>query len=129
MSWETARDTIETWLNGATIPFYNTINEEQEPVDDIWMTVMYGMGNGNITNYCRNRTESTNFNLVFYGNPGRGWRPLIQACETVRDYLMAQVDAAGKVEITDYGMPIEFTYGDGVPWFGIELVFDIEIKP
>jgi len=123
MAWSSVRTLIEGWLNASTVKFYNTVNEEAEPAEDLWMTVLYGFSNSSILSFCRSRLEENNFTVVLYGNPGLGWKPVITAAEQVKDHIMAQSDPAGKVQVLDYTAPVEFTAGDGSPWYGVEMVF------
>lgn len=123
MAWLSIRDQVETWLTAAGTPFYPTINEEQEPDDDVWMTVIYGFSFIGDKTFCDGRVENGTFTVVHYGNPGLGWRPVLQQAEAVNTYLRGVVDPIGKLVITNFGFPIEFTTGDGVPWYGVEIIY------
>lgn len=123
MAWLAVRDQVETWLSGASIPFYNTVSEDQAPADDIWMTVMFGSGDGRNITYCRDRIDESVFTVVVYGNPGLGWRPVITAAEDVKNYLLGLSDPLGKIVIDNHSFPLEFEASGDVPWFGVEVLY------
>lgn len=128
MSWAAQRTLVESWLTSSAYPFYNTVNEEQKPIDDVWLTLMWGMGNGYDLTYCRDkRAEEGAFSVLIYGAPGTGWNDVITAAEAVRDHLLAQADATNEFSIRNFGLPVEFTEGDAVPWYGVELLFDFDL--
>lgn len=127
MAWASVRTLVESWLNASPTKFYNTVNEEAHPVEPIWCTVLYGFGTSDVISYCRSRLENNSFTVVHYGDPGLGWDEVTIAAEQVKDHIMAQVDPSGKVQVLDYTAPMEFTGADGVPWYGIEIVYTYQL--
>ena len=129
MAWSSVRTLLETWLKASPYPFYNTVNEEQRPIEPIWLTIIYGFDHGNIANYCRDRIENSSFTLVHYGDPGIVWNALMAAVEAMRDYMLAQADPNGKFDILNHSSPIEFTGGDGAPFYGVEVIYTYSLMP
>jgi hypothetical protein len=121
------RDKVRGWVNTfSTIPFYDTINFEHTPNDDLWVTVQFGFANSERVTYCKDRIIGGTFNLLVYGSPGKGDRAVISTIETLSEYLFQQTDTGGKLILQDYEPPMDFTQGDGVNWYGAEVVFSYD---
>lgn len=125
MSSAYVRTTVKNWLSGQSIPFYNTVNEEVNPADDIWMTVDWGFAPRQVETYCRESVEAGNFNLVLLGRPGVGDDILIAAAETQAAVLLSRIDTSGKLVLLDYDAPVDFRQQDK---FGVEVSFEYEYR-
>lgn len=124
------RNKVRGWVNTySAIPYHDTINYEQDPTEDLWMTLVFGFSNSEKVSYCDDRIVGGTFNLLVYGLPGVGDNAVIATIESVADYLYQQVDPAGKLVLLDRDPPIDFTQGDGVNWYGAEVVFTFDYYP
>lgn len=127
MSSKYVRDMLRGWLSGATTPFYETINEEQDPTEDLWFTVQFNVESSDLTTYCEDKIEEGMIDLVFCGRPGIGDSAVIAAAETEASRVVASSDPAMKLVLRRALPPDEFSDGDGDPWYrvviGIEYIY------
>lgn len=120
------RTTFEAWMNDATmvVPFYSTINENQNPTDDIWVTVEYNPSGRDTLTYCGNETrEDGDIDVIYTGPAGTGYSTLLAAAEADIKTLMAFRDANNKLILLSAGPPEEFSNGDAD--MGYEINFAI----
>jgi hypothetical protein len=120
------RQKVREWLGDVANPvkFFDTINFDRRPVDDVWCTVSFGAGDQNPINYCRDTIEDGAFTVIVYGRPGVGDITVIPAIESIAAFLMAQTDV--NLKLLSHSSPFEFTLGDGVPRYGAEMLFNYE---
>lgn len=107
------RDMIDTWVKDPSmkVPFYPTINMEQDPPDDIWFTVEFSSGYKEKLTYCGTTSENGEVEIVFFGRPGIGYDTLLTALEADIKTLMAMRDPAQKMVLLDSSPPAEFSDG------------------
>ena len=109
------RQNVETWLRdpAMTVTYYPTINEEQNPTDDIWMTADFDATfRERLTLSCDETREEGDIELVYQGPPGTGYTQLLTAIETDVKTLMAQRDPSGRLVLTNRSAPFEYSNGD-----------------
>jgi hypothetical protein len=125
MSSRYVRTTVRNWLNQGNVPYYDTVNQEQDPTDDIWSTVDWGMQTRAMETYCRETVEDGAFTVIFFGRPGIGDDALLQASEAEMDLLMLRVDTSGRLVLLDRGVPIDFRQEDH---FCVEYLIGYEYR-
>ena len=103
-SWY-VRALIESWLNDPVmnVPYYSTINEEQNPQDDTWCTADFGDSFREILTFCDgNVREEGEIEVIYYGQPGIGYDALITDIEADVGELMKKRDPTGKMVIINH---------------------------
>lgn len=123
MSSRLVRRQVETWMGAMTTPFYNTVNMEQDPTDNMWVTVEYNIPLKNTATFCGDTIEEGNFTVAFFGQPGIGDDALLTAAELDMRVLMQQVDVSGSVTLTNRSAPMDFRQGE---WYIVEFTVDYE---
>lgn len=119
------RQFAKTWAQSLTSPFYNTINEDQNPNDTVWLSIDFNSYTTVKATYCSEWIEQGTINLVFFGRPGIGDDGLIAIAEQDAKTFFNNVDATGKLTLTVLNAPIEFGSSD-TPFFGVEVGIDYE---
>lgn len=99
MSGQYCRDMFRTWLNALPVPYYDTINLEQSPTDDIWTTAIFLPFSVETLDYCEGREETGEVQVIWLGKPGIGDAALLAAVELHVIQLMSQEDPTGKLVI------------------------------
>lgn len=102
------RTEVRNWLLQGNVPYYDTVNLEQNPTDPIWSTVDWGYADRQMTTYCHNHVEEGSFNVVFFGDPGVGDDALLAAAEADMDLLLLRVDPNARLTLTNYNAPFSF---------------------
>ena len=123
------RKQIETWLKDSAmaVPFYNTINEDQSPTDNIWCTADFDISSRELLTLCQDYIEeSGEVEVVYFGQPGTGYEDLLTAAESDMQTLMSFRDASNKLILINRSAPMEFTRGDADQEYGI--IFDVEYQ-
>lgn len=118
------RQQVRGWLSdpAMTVPFYNTINEEQAPNDPIWATVDFSYSDREVLTFCGGDvSEEGEFEVVYLGQPGTGDVALLTAAEADIKTLMAQRDPSNKLILTSRSAPDEFTQGDAQLEYGVSF--------
>ena len=128
MSSSYVRTLMETWLNAMTVPYYPTINEEQNPGDAIWATAEFSSNFRESMTFCNGFTsEQGEVELVFFGEPGTGDDSLITAVEADMVTLMAQRDPANKLVLMNRSAPFEFSNGSADMQYGLSIFIDYQL--
>ena len=121
------RQQVKTWLadSSMTVPFYDTINLEQNPSDDIWCTVEFGFASRERMTYCEGLIEEDgDFEVIYFGRAGVGDDDILRAAETDINTFMSFRDSSGKLLITNRSSADEFTNGDVDREYGISFSVD-----
>lgn len=108
MSSHYVRTTVKNWVKGGTVPFYDTVNVEQNPTDPIWLTLDWGIPFRTVDTFCRETTEEGTIAFVFFGNAGIGDDDLLAAAETFMDAVMLKSDTSGRLVLLDQGAAFDF---------------------
>jgi hypothetical protein len=124
MSSVAVRQKVEAWLMAQPVKFYPSINEEIEPVEDVWCTVYYAPSSSQKISFCGAIEHKGQFIVVHFANPGLSWDKALEASDMTMNYIVSQVDGDGKFAVTGNGEPVEFTAGDGIPWYGVEVSYN-----
>jgi hypothetical protein len=130
MSSRYVRTLVEGWLQDAamTVPYYRTINEEQNPQDDIWCTAEFSSPFRDLITYCEGlTTEEGEIEIEYFGLPGKGYDTLIQALEADMLILMAQRDPQGKCVLMRRSAPYETSRGSASAMYGLSVYVDYQL--
>ena len=123
------RELVEGWLEdpAMTVPYFPTINVEQNPQDDIWMTADFTASLRDTITYCQGQTsEEGEVELMFFGQPGIGYTALIQAIEADMVTLMAQRDPLNKMVLVNRSAPLETSSGSAKAMYGLSIYIDYQ---
>jgi hypothetical protein len=127
MSASYVRNMVEAWLKAPAVvtPFYPTINLEQNPSDPIWFTAEFDAQLRETITFCQNSTsEEGEIELFFFGAPGQGYTAVLTALETDLITLMANVDPAGKLVLTNASAPFDFSSGKADREYGLSVFLE-----
>lgn len=105
---------MEQWVVDPAIqtPYYPTINQNQDPRDDIWFTAEFGASYRETLTFCQGETmEDGEIQIIFFGLPGIGYDAVLTAMETDLAVLMTQLDPSGKLVLTGRSAPFEYSGG------------------
>lgn len=114
------RNLVRTWAGSINPPrFYDTINLEQNPKEDIWWTVRFFAQAHENKAYCRPEgyTERGEFDLIFCARPGIGDNPLLFVMEPALADFFEKVDANGFMVLETWTPVGEYSVGDADPWY------------
>lgn len=117
------RQKFEGWLQDRTkmkVPYYPTINMDQNPQDDMWCTAEFGSSYRETMTFCDGVTmEEGEVKVVYFGLPGIGEATLLAKMEADLNTLMAQQDLAGKLVITTRSAPFDYSGGSAEKSFAL----------
>lgn len=126
MASRLVRETVRDWLTTfSALPFYDTVNIEQNPIEDAWCTVDWGFSFPTKTTYCNDIREDGTFQVIFFGPVGQGDDELIMSAETTMELLLSQVDPTGRVSLTQYNGAEDFADEN---YYGISFLVDYEFQ-
>ena len=115
MSSRAVRTQIRSLLAAPAVtvlcPFYETINVEQNPTDAVWFTVAFDFLYSDKLSFCQDFAENGSIELVFESLPGTGDDAVLQAAEGVTAELKKFVDSTGKLTLTSFSAPDEYSLG------------------
>lgn len=123
------RQVVEGWLEDAAmaVPYYQTINEENNPQDDIWATADFTSSLRDTITFCQGITsEEGEVEVQYFGLPGIGYSALIQAIEADMVTLMAQRDPQGKLVLMNRSAPFETSVGSAKSMYGLSIYIDYQ---
>lgn len=126
------RSMVRGWCEntaGLLLPFYDTVNREQNPDDEAWATVLFMNAQAQTITYCGHSEERGTFDFLALGRPGVGDEALLQAAEHDAALLLQQVDPAGRLVLLRAGTPEDFLQATAVPWYSVAITFDYLYEP
>jgi basic membrane lipoprotein Med (substrate-binding protein (PBP1-ABC) superfamily) len=91
--------------------FYETVNEEVTPSDQLWMTLSFDAYSKELNTYCRSTTEYGVINLVYFSDPGLGDSAALTALEADAAVFYSQSDSSGRLVFTNCSAPEEVSNG------------------
>jgi len=121
------RQMIEGWLKdpAMTVPYYPTINEEQQPSDATWMTAEFDALYMETLSFCQDeKREEGIVTLVYFAPPGTGDDAVLTTIEADMLTLMAKRDSANRLIIMDRSPPIEYSGGDADEQYSVAIEID-----
>lgn len=123
------RSLFEQWLAdpSLTVPFYSTINEEQNPTDNMWCTAEFTGAYRDVMTFCDGVvSEDGEVEVIYFCRPGIGYRQLLQAIEADAAVIGGKDDPNGKMVITGRSAPYEFSLGSARKDYALSVFFDYE---
>jgi len=100
---------------GEGLPFYDTINQAQDPKEPTWVTAEFPNATTQASTYCSDE-ETGVFDLAFLTRGGQGDERVLEEAEAVMAGFMTQEDPTHALQLGRAAPPQEFPAGD-VPWF------------
>jgi hypothetical protein len=106
---------VKEWLAdpASAIPFYNTVNESQNPVDEIWKTVMWMDGYKEKLDYCGETMEVGSFGVMYFGAAGIGDDVIMAAAEDDMRGFMMNIDPTGRLSLRVDNPPDDWMQDNG----------------
>lgn len=86
------RNLVRSWLVSGVVPYYDTVNIEQDPEEDLWCTVDWGFSFPSLMTYCGEVQHEGSFRVLYFGLPGIGDQAVLAAAEIDMASLMSQMD-------------------------------------
>ena len=120
---------VEGWLKDVSmaVPYYPTINEEQDPQDIMWCSADFSSSLRDTLTYCQGKTsEEGEVRVVYFGQAGVGEDILIAALEADMVLLMANRDPSDKLVLMQRSAPFEFGGGSAERWYGLSVYVDYQ---
>ena len=106
------------------IPFYDTINQEQAPTDNVWFTVEF-FSEFHSGTFCNPGYIENGFvSIIVVAKPGRGDLEAIQAMEQIIPALDAKVDPTQRLVYTSYEPLDEFSGGTADKDYRVRVVIN-----
>lgn len=107
------RQKVREWaeLPAVGIPYYDTINVEENPADDIWFTAEFEPEYTEKQTFCGDVSEEGLINFVFETNAGIGDETLITAAESAVNTILEQNDSSQNLVLEMAYAPDEYTGG------------------
>ena len=127
MSSRYVRQIFEQWLQdpALSVPFYPTVNMEQNPTDDTWCTADFSGSYRDVLTFCNGVvSEDGEVELVYFGRPGIGYDTLLQQVENDVAILEGMEDPAGKLVIMGRSAPYEFSSGSAAKEYSLSVFFE-----
>jgi hypothetical protein len=101
-------------------PFYDTVNTETNPTDDVWWTIEFFTSTHNGETFCRGGyIEGGQLDLVFCGRAGIGDEALLTAAEAVVAAFTQKIDPDARLVLENYEPIAEVLGGDADLWYRI----------
>jgi len=111
MSSSYVRTFFRNLAPGIGCPWYETVNQDQNPTDPVWATFEFNAEYSALLSFCGNTAEEGTVDVVVSAQPGSGDAAAIQAVENAATYLMQQQDATGRLVLLSSQPPDEFSSG------------------
>jgi len=130
MSSNYVRVLVEGWLKDVamTVPYYLTINTEENPQEDQWCTADFSSNYRDRLTFCEGLTsEEGEVEIQYFGLPGTGYSALILAVEADMITLMAQRDPQGKCVLVRRSAPFETSSGSAKQMYGLSIYVDYQL--
>lgn len=121
------RTKFREWLNDPAIvsPYYDTINLEQNPPEDTWVTAEFDVTFRERKTFCEGSWEEEGeVSLMFNGTAGIGDGTLLSAAEGDVKTLLSFRDASGQLSILGVNGVNEFSGGSANMGYQLEYIFE-----
>jgi hypothetical protein len=106
------RKLVKSWLTLGPVPFYDTVNTEQKPSDQIWKTVDWGFPARDRETYCGQYTENGTIAIAYFGQPGTGDEAILLQAEADIADLMQRADPTKALVLENDAPPLDFRQSD-----------------
>ena len=127
MSSKYVRDKFRSWLNDGLVdsPYYDTINQDQNPTDEIWVTAEFEVSFREKRTFCEGSWEEEGeVSLMFNGIAGVGDGALLAASEKDIKTLLSFRDETAQLVIDRVGGVNEFSRGTANMGYQLEYVIE-----
>jgi len=118
------RELVKQWTGALAIPFYDTVNREQNPPERIWSTLVFVTTARAQADYCQGQHERGTFDFVVLSEAGGGDAGALAQAEAALAALMANKDPAGLLTLTQAGAFDEFPQPGAARWFTLSATVD-----
>ena len=119
---------LNTFLSAQVppVPYYKTINERQQPREDLWVSAEFFADYVERMCYAgEKRVEFGSVDINVFLKAGQGYVPAVRLADAIGDHFNV-LDLGGGVEIINvYGVD-ETTTGDANPLYGVTLSLDYQ---
>lgn len=121
------RNLAETFMAALTTPYYNTVNEQQNPPAP-WVTLDFITFDTLKETFCDDTEEIGTIRLLFYGAPGVSFATLFAIAEADADLFYNSTDPSGALTLEVKNAALQFG-GSDTPFFGVEISIDYSYRP
>lgn len=131
MSSSYVRTLVRDWLQDGSMvtPYYDTVNTDQNPLDDIWVTADFDSLFRERSTFCAGSwVEEGDITLVYTGLPGVGDGPILAAAEADVVLLMAMRDPNERLFLTNVSAANEYSGGSVNQGYQIEFAVDYKFN-
>jgi len=107
------RQKVREWaeLSGVGVPYYDTINVEENPSDNIWFTAEFEPEYTEKQTFCGELSEEGLITFVFESSAGTGDEALLTAAENAVATILEQNDPSQDLVLEMAYAPDEYTGG------------------
>jgi hypothetical protein len=128
MSRKYVRDMARAWIQeSAEIPYYDTINIEEDPQDPFWCTIEFSHEYTDLNTYCNSKEEHGVIDIIVSGQPGTGDDDVMEYATNIVNKFMNNRDPSGKLTLLNDQAPEEFSGGDANKYYqvtvGVEYLY------
>lgn len=128
MSRKYVRDMAREWIKeSAEIPYYDTINIEEDPQDQFWCTIEFSHEYTDLNTYCNSKEEHGVIDIIVSGQPGTGDEDVMEYATNIVNTFMNNRDPSGKLTLLYDQAPEEFSGGDANKYYqvtvGVEYLY------
>lgn len=123
------RNLFRSWLGDPSmaVPFYDTVNQEQNPGEETWVTADFQSTFRERVTFCESSwKEEGEVVLVYTGTPGVGDGDLLVIAEKDIKTLLAFRDATRQLIVVGVQGVSEFSGGSANVGYQIEYVLEYE---
>lgn len=127
MSSQYVRTKFREWLTDPSIttPYYDTINFEQNPPEDTWMTAEFDVTFREKKTFCEGSWEEEGeVSLMFNGVAGIGDGALLSISEDDMKTLLSFRDASRQLRVTGVTGVNEFSGGSANMGYQLEYILE-----
>ena len=103
------------------IPFYDTVNKEQNPSDDVWFTSEFYSFDFQGTFCEKGYLENGEIEVVVFARPGIGDTQAMNALEQIIPALMYKIDPTGRLILQSYLPVQEDGNGSAKMWYSVSV--------
>lgn len=122
MSRKYVRDIAREWvIKDSPIPYYDTINIEEDPQDRFWCTLEFNHEFTEVDTYCRSQKESGVIDIIVSGQPGTGDSDVLEYATTIAENFMKNEDPLGKLTLENDQAPEEYSGGDSNKYYQVTV--------
>ena len=125
------RQTVREWLARPEInvPFYDTVNLDQNPSEEIWATATFDASFRERLTFCEDSwIEEGDINVVYTGLPGVGDAVVLAAAQVDMLTLMSIRDPNNKIRLTAVDPPREASAGSVNQGYQVSYLIEYEYQ-